>query len=150
MHGFCSQGHPEAVRRRFLHDFYGPRYRKRPNGRGVAKSTSLLTAKNTHIHPPQPASYCPAGESQRTICIASAARTRLKTELWKAPRPDPQVSPNRHGSKHTLKSSSRRPSELILRLRLGGTSFWDHLGDSPDPSRQTPGPQNMHEFCTQG
>ena len=68
----------------------------------------------------------------------AAARTRLKTALWKAPQPDPQVSPNRHGSKHILKSSSRRPSELILRLRLGGTPFWDPLGGFPRPLQTDP------------
>ena len=73
-----------------------------------------------------------------------------KLSLGRPPRPDPQISPNRHGSKHTLKSDSRRPSELILRLWLRGTPFWDPLGGSPGPSRQTPGPQNMHGFCSQG
>ena len=80
------------------------------------------------------------GRSFRIVFYGpAAAGTRLKTELWKAPRPDPQVSPNRHGSKHTLKSSSRRPSELILRLRLGGTPFWDPLGRFPRPLQTDPG-----------
>ena len=50
MHGFCSQGQPEAVRRRFLLDFYGPRYRKWPNGRRVAKATRTKYRKNHTEH----------------------------------------------------------------------------------------------------
>ena len=135
----AAMGQPEAIRRRFLFVFYGHRYRKLPNGRRVAKSTGTLTAKYAYNMQSGPARGSLGNRFLWFFADRLQPGPASKLSLGRPPRPDPQISPNRHGSKHTLKSDSRRPSKLILRLRLGRTPFLDPLGECPRPLQTDPG-----------
>ena len=135
----AAMGQPEAIRRRFLFVFYGHRYRKLPNGRRVAKSTCTLTAKYAYNMQSGPARGSLGNHFLSFFTDRLQPGPASKLRLERHPRPDPQISPNRPGSKHTLKSDSRKPSELILRLRLRGTPFWDPLGEFPRPLQTDPG-----------